>query len=356
MLKSKRLIRIPGGLFIIKDKRKIQFTGNSTYIVSLPIKWARDIDLKTGDILNLTPMPNKTLLVSSSKISSEHAVPKVTIEYSHSDSAENNFRILISHYLVGYDIMRLTTKIGFSSYDRKFIKDSVRQKLIGLELVEESRNELVFQCLLNYNDLPLERVIKNMYGLVLSMLEDSMAALQDHDVEIADDIVQRDDEVDRFYFLSTRQLNAIFKDVELSEKIGIQNLQECLGYRLITKIIERIGDHAVKIAINVQKMNSTVNSENPIFKMAELSRKVFESSRNLMLEEELQTINKIVVEAKKVSQFGFSLESRESGEQDNIELSMVLESLRRVAEYSGDIAEVALNISVKRSESKRLKV
>jgi phosphate uptake regulator len=192
-----------------------------------------------------------------------------------------------------------------------------------------------------------------MYGLVLSMLEDSMIALRDHNVEIADDIIQRDDEVDRFYFLSTRQLNATFKDIELFEKIGIKHLQECLGYRLMTKIVERIGDHAVKIAINVQKMNSTVNHENPIFKMAELSSKVFESTRNLMTEEDLQTINKIVVEAKNVSQLGFSLESREIGEQDNVEISMVLESLRRIAEYSGDIAEVAINISVKRYEPER---
>ena len=94
-------------------------------------------------------------------------------------------------------------------------------------------------------------------------------------------------------------------------------------------------------------MSSVVNPDDPIFKMAELSRKVFENSMNLMTEEDLQTINKAVVEAKNISQFGVSLESRESGDPDNIELSMVLESLRRAAEYSGDIAEIAINMNVK---------
>jgi phosphate uptake regulator len=292
-------------------------------------------------------MPNKTLLVSSSTSSREHSVPKATIDYIHSDSAENNLRILISHYLVGYDIIRLTTKKGFSAYDRKFIKDSVRQKLIGLELVEESRNELVFQCLLNYNDLPLNRVIKNMYGLVLSMLEDSMAALRDHNVEIAEDVIQRDDDVDRFYLLAVRQLKASIEDVEISEKIGIRHPRECLGYRLITKSIERVGDHAVRIARNVLKMDSGISGEDSIFKMADLSRKVFESSIYSMAEEDLQAINKIVVEAKKVSQFGVSLEPRNSNGPGNIEFSMILESLRRVAEYSADIAEVSLNMNIK---------
>jgi len=343
-----KLIRTTlGGLFITKDKRKVQFTGNSTYIVSLPIKWVRDIGLEAGDTLTLTHMPNRTLIVSSSDISREQAAIKATVDYIHSDGAENNLRILISHYLAGYNSIRLTTKKGFSANDRKFIKDSVRQKLIGLELVEESRNDLVFQCLLNYNDLPLCRVIKNMYGLVLSMLEDSMTALRDRIEELAEDVIQRDDDVDRFYFLSVRQLNAAIEDIELYEVIGIRNPQESLEYRLITKIIERIGDHAVRIAKNVQKMSSGVDPDDPIFKMAELSRKVFENSMNLMTEADLQTINKIVVEAKKVSQFGVSLESRHDEDLCTVELSMILESLRRVAEYSADIAEISINMNVK---------
>ena len=81
--------------------------------------------------------------------------------------------------------------------------------------------------------------------------------------------------------------------------------------------------------------------------MAELSRKVFESSIDSMAQEDLQAINKIVVEAKKVSQFGVSLESRDIEGSGSIELSMILESLRRVAEYSADIAEVALNMNIK---------
>ena len=303
---------------------------------------------RPGTRLLLHPCLTKPCLFLPVRASREQAALKATIDYIHSDSAENNLRILISHYLVGYDSIRLTTDKGFSAYDRKFIKDSVRQKLIGLELVEESRNELVFLCLLNYNDLPLGRVIKNMYGLVLSMLEDSMTALRDHNVEIAEDVIQRDDDVDRFYLLAVRQLKASIEDIELSEKIGIRHPRDCLGYRLITKCIERVGDHAVKIAKNVLKMDAGINADDPIFKMAELSRKVFESSIDSMAEEDLRAINKIVVEAKKVSQFGFSLESRDDESSCNIGLSMVLESLRRVAEYSADIAEVSINMNVKK--------
>jgi phosphate uptake regulator len=136
------------------------------------------------------------------------------------------------------------------------------------------------------------------------------------------------------------------EDIELADMIGIRNQQQSLEYRLITKIIERIGDHAVKIAVNVHKLDSAVSSDNPIFKMAELSFKVFESSIDSITQEDAQEINKIVEKTKNISQFGVSLESKTVGELDNIEFNMVLDSLRRVAEYSGDIAEVAINMSV----------
>ncbi|AAM30271.1 phosphate signaling complex PhoU family protein [Methanosarcina mazei] len=328
--------------------RKVQFTGNSSYVVSLPMKWVRDVGIEAGDTLNLITMPNRTILVSPGEISREQTTRKATIDYILPDSVENNLRILISYYLAGYDSITLATDKGFTAYDRKFIKDSVRQKLIGLELVEESSNEMVFLCLLNYNDLPLGRVIKNMYGLVISMLVDSMAALRDHNVEIAKDVIQRDDGVDRFYLLAVRQLNISLNEAEIAEKIEIGNPQDCLGYRLITKSIERMGDHAVKIATNALKMDANINADDPIFKMAELSRKVFERSIHSMQEEDLRAINKIVMDAKNISQLGISLESRGDGGSRNIALSMILESLRRVAEYSADIAEVSINMNVKK--------
>jgi hypothetical protein len=54
------------------------------------------------------------------------------------------------------------------------------------------------------------------------------------------------------------------------------------------------------------------------------------------------------VEAKNISQLGVSLEAHACGSPNNVEISMILESLRRIAEYSADIAEVSININVKK--------
>lgn len=36
-----------------EEKRKIQLTGGSTFTISLPIKWAREVGVRQGDELSL---------------------------------------------------------------------------------------------------------------------------------------------------------------------------------------------------------------------------------------------------------------------------------------------------------------
>ena len=129
---------------------------------------------------------------------------------------------------------------------------------IVLEVIEESRNELILQSLLNYRDLSLEKAMQSMSRLVASMLEDVMRALHENDL-VTKDVIQRDDEVDRFYLLTVRQLKAAIEDPQLSEKIGIKYPRECLRYRLVTKSMERIGDHAELMAQNVIKLDHGID-------------------------------------------------------------------------------------------------
>ncbi|MGP8319334.1 MAG: PhoU domain-containing protein [Methanosarcinaceae archaeon] len=339
-----------GGIDIIPEKRKLQLTGGSTFIISLPIKWVRDIGLSAGDTLTLSSQSNRTLLISPEP-NIEKRLYKATIELFHGDDPEDNFRFLVAHYLVGYDIIKLVSHKGFSASDRKFIKDAARQRLIGLEVVEESRNELVLQSLLNYRDLSLHKAMQSMSGLVSSMLEDVMRTLHDHDIELAQDVIQRDNEVDRFYLLTVRQLKAAIEDPHLSEKIGIKRPRECLGYRLATKSMERIGDHAERMAQNIIKMKHGIVGNDPIFEMGRLVRDVFTDAVESLAKNDVKHANKVIANAKKAASIGASLANKNRKNVDpcvaGTEMRSILESLQRISEYSADIAEVSINMAVK---------
>ena len=303
-----------------------------------------------GDTVTLSPQPDRTLLISSEpKV--EERLYKATIELFQGDDPEDNFRCLVAHYLVGYDVIKLVSRKGFSASDRKFIKDAARQRLIGLEVIEESRNELVLQSLLNYRDLSLDKAMQSMSRLVASMLEDVMRALRDHDLELAKDVIQRDNEVDRFYLLTVRQLKAAIEDPQLSEKIGIKRPRECLGYRLATKSMERIGDHAERMAQNIIKLDHGIDKGDLVFKMGVHVRNVFTDAVRSLAENDAKYANRVIANAKKAVNAGASIAKKNRKNADpcisGTEMRSIIESLQRISEYSTDIAEVSINMGVK---------
>ena len=338
------------------EKRKVQLTGGSTLIISLPIKWVREVGINPGDEVFITPQLDRSLLMTTAPKTKEQMY-ETTIKLFPDESPENNLRILIAHYLVGYDIIKLISQKGFGASDRKWIKDAVRKRLIGLEVIEESQNELILQSLLNYHDLPLTKTMQSMSRIISSMQEDAMQALRDNDTDLAQDIIQRDDEVDRFYLLIIRQLKAAIEDVQLSEKIGLAHPRECLGYRLIVKSMERIGDHAEKIARNIIKLDCNVDNIDQICKMGAMAHDVFTRAITSLSGKDMKEANEVITDAEKVVAMGISIGKENNMDCDMTDISFILESLRRIAEYGADIAEISINLNTEelRSSQKLLK-
>jgi len=70
-----------------------------------------------------------------------------------------------------------------------------------------------------------------------------------------------DDEVDRFQMYLIREIKAAVQDPPFLEEIGLSSLRGCLGYRLVSKNVERVGDHAALVAQNVLEMENPIEDE-----------------------------------------------------------------------------------------------
>ena len=69
-----------------EETRKIQFTGGSSYIVSLPKKWIQDLKLKQGDLVVIARQGHSILQIApiSKRISKEQK--EATIEVTKDNS------------------------------------------------------------------------------------------------------------------------------------------------------------------------------------------------------------------------------------------------------------------------------
>ena len=333
------------------ELRKVQITGGATYVISLPKKWVKAAMLKPKDQVALVPQADMSLLIVPKGELKPKEVSEAIIEASADAGLEAVIRDFIAHYLVGYDVIRVKLR---NIRHRDLLKSSIRRKLIGVEIMEESADEIVAQCLLGHVELPLRRALDRMHVLMLFMLKDAMKALVSNDKDLAVEIVERDDEVDRLYFFVVRQLKAAVYNKMLIEEMGLSNPRDCLGYRLIVKSIERSADHAARIASVIPTLPAQSNNKmmEKIVKMSSIAQEIHECSVKTLYKYDPNLINESM---KKIEQV-ISLEDEiieqllrlKIEARTMLGIRLILESVRRIAEYGTDIAEISINLAVKR--------
>jgi hypothetical protein len=237
---------------------------------------------------------------------------------------------------------------------RNAIKNFIRRKLIGTEIIADSPEEIMAKVLLSYPELSVESALRRMRIITSSMHGDAMDVLEGLNEELAREVIEMDDEVDRFNLYVIRQLKAAIDDQQILQEIGVMTRRSCLGYRLITKIVERTADHAVQIVRNVSLLKKPLKSEQvqKIRGMSGAAISVFNEIMGLLFKWNFQRANEIVQKAKYIATqreevMKFILNEAEIEEVSA--LSLIVESVTRVSEYTSDIAEIVLNLNIEKA-------
>jgi len=336
---------------IEEETRKIQLTGRSTYIVSLPKRWVTSLNLKAGNQLVVSRQSDASLLLTPKELS-RPLKNEAPILVSQKDEPNANLRKIVALYLVGYNVIRIKTRDErITALQRSLIRDLTKKKLVGTEIISDSPVEMRLQVLLSYPELSVENALRRMCFIATSMHEDAIKALKDLDKELAKTVIALDDEVDRFNFYIVRQLKAAVENGRVLRDIGLSSPRDCLGYRVIAKSVERIADHAVKIAENIRLLNGAVDDIvlKRIFEMSSFAESVFNDSVASLYKKDYQLADSVVAKSKRIVPMENEAVKEIAKKMEAAKVSsmrMVMESIRRTAEYASDIAEIVLNLNV----------
>ncbi|MCD6260744.1 MAG: phosphate uptake regulator PhoU [Thaumarchaeota archaeon] len=331
--------------------RKVQLTGGSTYIISLPKEWASDVGIKPGDYIQVIPQPDQTLLLVPGEKVEEKS--EALIDAASAKSPEEVVREFIACYLTGYDVIRLKFGKRVDEYKAR-LKDVMRSKLIGLETIEESTNQMVVKCFLGYMDFPIKDALRRIHSMTLSMCLDAIRSLKNRDRSLAKDVVQRDDEIDRLYLFMVRGLKLAVQNRIVMRQMGLMSPRECLGYRLIVKSIERIADHAARVAriilsLDLSRIDSGLVKD--ISSIAEKSYTIYQDAVNSLYKLDIKQANDSIMRVEELTGLEEDLAGRIFKLRLDVEtitgLRLILESLKRIAEYAADIAEIVINLAIK---------
>ncbi|NIP62592.1 MAG: AbrB/MazE/SpoVT family DNA-binding domain-containing protein [Nitrosopumilaceae archaeon] len=343
-----------------EETRKIQFTGKSSYIVSLPKQWVADLGLKQGDQIRMSRQGSSMLQIYPTKYKSKS--PKIedaTIEIDAEDSAETVVRKLISLYFLGFKTINVKPKIGrLKPNQRTAIKESVKRMLMGSEIISDSTSEITIQVLVNLLELSVDGAFKRMIHLAKSMLYDAILSVKEMNFELAKEIINTDDEVDRFGFYIIRQLKIAIQNEHMLKEMGFRNARDCLGYRLVVKNIERTGDHAVFIAQDLLEFKREIKKDilTKIQAMNDFAISVLDDSCLALFKEDYIQAEKTITRISEIENLERKIREATKSLKDQNDIHRIrrmTENIRRIAEYASDIAEIVLNMNIEKALKKR---
>jgi phosphate uptake regulator len=344
--------------------RRIQLTGRGSYIVSVPKKWVEEAGLRKGGRVEFSRQEDHSLLLIPSdrnKYDSENS--QCTIVIGHEADPEEVARKIISLYVIGFSTIEISAGSDtLSAQIREGIRDVARKKLVGTELVTESAQSATLQVLLSSPQLLVSDALRRMSSIMNSMQHDAVEALINKDRELAKQVLKIDDEIDRFGLYIIRQLKWAVQHPPLLQRIGLNSPVECLGYRIICKSVERSADHAAKVAENSLFVQQPLEAGllRDTKALSQASSELMENAMKSLFASDYELAEKVLLDKQKIAGLESKLMERLLKEKvpanELPALTLISESLRRIGEYATDIAEVVLNLTVKKSIERPLKV
>jgi len=338
-----------------EETRKIQFTGKSSFIVSLPKQWIMDLGLKQGDQIRMVRKGSSTLELYPPKFESQiQKKEDAVIEISIEEEASSIVRKLISLYFLGFKTINIKPKNGrLSPNQRNTVKGAVKRMLMGSEIISDSSGGITVQVLVNLLELSVDGAFKRMIHLAKSMSSDAILAVKENNLDLAQEVINTDDEVDRFGFYIIRQLKIAIQNEHMLKEMGFRNARNCLGYRLVVKNIERVGDHAAFIAKDLLEFKKSVKKEilQKLQEMNEFCLSVLDDACLALFKEDYVQAEKTIKKTNEIMKYEKKVRDASKSLRDDEEIYRIrrmTENIRRVSEYASDIAEIVLNMNIEK--------
>ncbi|MCU4926591.1 phosphate uptake regulator PhoU [Halobacteria archaeon AArc-dxtr1] len=308
-------------------ERKVQLTGSSTYSISLPKTWAVDRGIESGASMYLYPHHDRLIVASRSLDRTDR---ETTIEANAIEPAAVRRRIDAA-YRAGCDEITVANDAGIDAETRLAVTEAAG-RFLGLEVVRESETSITARNLLDADEVSFEQTLTQIRGLALAMHEDAVDALERGDEKLAARVVERDDDVDRFFAIVARSFHRGLGDVTELDRLDVDRATAWYAYRTARQL-ERLGDLATRIA-SVARQSPDISGDRPDPRLATVAgdaRAVVE----LALDGKLQAATDAHTEVRSSID---SLERAFAGGDGSYRDGVVLECVRRTAALGGNVA------------------
>ncbi|HTP56123.1 MAG TPA: phosphate uptake regulator PhoU [Thermoplasmata archaeon] len=327
------------------EGRKLQLAGKSTFLVSLPKRWVTNAGLKAGDTLFVDTEVDGSVSVRTN--SGQRSVVRRKVFHERTEESRDHLlRKLIGAYVSGFGLIEVRFAPDRGPFVRKVAREFCRL-VIGPEVIEENPNSLLVQDLSDPSELSSEKCLRRMHLTVRAMLEDAVTALGSASSTLTNDVKLRGQDVNRLYWMVAKQFHlAHTAPAEGATATTIH------GHRLIAKLLERIGDHAQRIAAASEVLSREKGIDPKLLELLSEARSsataILDTSLNALFTRNIEMANEAIDARVEHQRLIDALKQRVSLRRGAalLALGTVVDSLGRSAVYAAEIAEETIDLSV----------
>ena len=324
--------------------RRVQLTGKSTFIVSLPKEWALRWGLERGSEVIIEQLPDGSLLLrpkAGQPAEAEAGVKRIRVS---AESLDALVMELIASYLAGHSVVEVAYEPGV---DPKLVLDLVeeaRKRALGLEVVEEEYGRIVLNTITGPPTISISKAFERMVNVARSMVENLSEALRRPSDALLESIIERDTVVDKFFLLIMRQLTMVLQGQLPLRNTGIQVMPEILYRVIAAKSVERVADHTVLISTILRSTRREAVVTDDLLEAYDTAKEVFKTASRAFLALDKPS----ALKARKMASSFWPLERRARQGLLNTaylpDATAILDSTKRIVAYSMDLVEASVNI------------
>ena len=327
------------------ETRRVQMTGGASFMITLPKEWAESVGLRKNDRIGLEIQHGGDLLLMPEKAPKTVERRVKFIDVTAAVRSDTLYRMLIGAYVSGHNMIEVRTDTSISNDVLRTVL-SFTQTAIGLEVIEEDDSHILIKDLMDHTEMMPSKNIERIGVIVQRMVADVVAAVMGDDIGSLSDMETRDQEVDRIHWLISRQSNIYQKNPVLCNKTGLE-LHRLTRHILVSRIIERIGDHAVLVSKDLTEMtrNGSVGSVSTVIHETgtELG-KLLKQSVTTWLDQDMIAAERCIEDGRALIRKVAKM-TKTIGNQD-VTGMFVAGSSKRIAEYCIDISELTINAAM----------
>ncbi len=305
--------------------RTLVKSGNTSFVVSLPIEWVRENKLEAGDTINLSYGTNGHLLITPQELKEGPKVEETCINIDEKDIHDLRNEI-ISAYIDDFKNIRL---VGKEIKDKSVMITEIIQGLIALDVIEHTPQHIIARNFFDYKDTSASMVLKKEDIIIRAMLVEIknffQKGLRAKDYE---EINNLNEQINKLNLLAMKVTKKALTDPNIAKMFELNYLEIMLTSK-INFFLENISHHLKSIAqdlVYLDEKKKTVKSLEEVYFTTE---KIYLEMMNNHHQKNLVQMSKLVKEEKEIMERIDNIHRV----NDDLLVGKVLENMKVIHEY-----------------------